>query len=180
MKIRINILIFIFYPILRNGSLFCFLHDINIKHERNTEKMSSVVSKSHFLKKYRNDSMKVIMRMHPEWDKEHVKRNIDEIIIRDLRNPPTKLENSYTHEERDTHLVSVFDWAMEEKPIIAANGTFFKQHKDAINPNAKMVDEFLNIRARIKKEMFALEDESSRQYKMKDLAQGNEKRLANS
>ena len=142
--------------------------------------MSSLVSKSHFLKKYRNDSMKVIMRMHPEWDKEDVKRNIDEIIIRDLRNPPTKLENSYTHEERDTHLVSVFDWAMEEKPIIAANGTFFKQHKDAINPNAEMVDEFLNIRARIKKEMFAIEDESSRQYKMKDLAQGNEKKLANS
>lgn len=140
----------------------------------------SVVSKSPFLKKYRNDAMKVIMNLHPEWSKDVVKQSIDVIIERDLRNPQAKLQNSYTHEESDTHLVSVFDWAMNTKPIIAANGTFFKQHKDAINPNAQMVDEFLNIRAKIKAEMFAIEDESSREYKMKDLGQGNEKKLANS
>ena len=140
----------------------------------------SVVSKSPFLKKYRNDAMNVIMNIHPEWSKDVVKQSIDDIIERDLRNPQAKLQNSYTHEESDTHLVSVFDWAMNTKPIIAANGTFFKQHKDAINPNAQMVDEFLNIRAKIKAEMFAIEDESSREYKMKDLGQGNEKKLANS
>lgn len=142
--------------------------------------MSTAVSKSPFLKKYRNDAMKVIMNIHPDWDKEKVKPIIDDIILRELRNPPAKLQNSYTHEESDTHLVSVFDWAMNTEPIIAANGTFFKQHKDAINPNAQMVDEFLNIRSRIKAEMFAVEDESSREYKMKDLGQVNEKKLANS
>lgn len=142
--------------------------------------MGSPISKSPFLKSYRNQVKDALLIMHPDWDADEVKKNIDEIIIRDLKNPPAKLQNNYTHEERDTHLVSVFDWAIEEKPIIAANGTFFKQHKDAINPNALMVDEFLTQRAKIKKEMFAIEDESSRAYKMKDLSQGNEKKLANS
>ena len=142
--------------------------------------MGSPISKSHFLKSYRNQVKDALLIMHPDWDADELNKNIDEIIMRDLKNPPAKLQNNYTHEERDTHLVSVFDWAIEEKPIIAANGTFFKQHKDAINPNALMVDEFLTQRAKIKKEMFAIEDESSRAYKMKDLSQGNEKKLANS
>ena len=140
----------------------------------------SEISKSPFLKSYRNQARKCLKQMHPDWDDDVLKKEIDEIILREIKDPPAKLQNNYTHEERDTHLVSVFDWAMNTKPIIAANGTFFKQHKDAINPNALMVDEFLTQRAKIKKEMFAIEDESSRAYKMKDLSQGNEKKLANS
>lgn len=140
----------------------------------------SEISKSPFLKSYRNQARKCLKQMHPDWDDDVLKKEIDEIILREIKDPPAKLQNNYTHEERDTHLVSVFDWAMNTKPIIAANGTFFKQHKDAINPNALMVDEFLTQRAKIKKEMFAVEDESSRAYKMKDLSQGNEKKLANS
>ena len=97
--------------------------------------MGSPISKSPFLKSYRNQVKDALLIIHPDWDADEVKKNIDEIIMRDLKNPPAKLQNNYTHEERDTHLVSVFDWAIEEKPIIAANGTFFKQHKDAINPN---------------------------------------------
>ena len=142
--------------------------------------MSSIVSKSPFLKSYRNQAKHTLMQMHPDWDEDLLKKEIDKIIDRDLMNPPAKLQNNYTHEERDSTLVSVFDWSINTKPIIAANGTFFKQHKDAINPNALMVDEFLTQRAKIKKEMFAIEDESSRGYKMKDLSQGNEKKLANS
>jgi hypothetical protein len=138
------------------------------------------VKDSHFLKEYRNQVKDALKKLHPDWKDDFLKKNIDEIILRELRNPETTLENDYTHELRQTNLVSVFDWLMETKPIIAANGTFFKQHKDAINPNALMVDDFLVQRARIKKEMFAIEDESSRAYASKDIKQGNEKRLANS
>jgi hypothetical protein len=138
------------------------------------------VKDSHFLKEYRNQVKDALKKLHPDWKDDFLKKNIDEIILRELRNPETTLENDYTHELRQTNLVSVFDWLMETKPIIAANGTFFKQHKDAINPNALMVDDFLVQRARIKKEMFAIEDESSRAYASKDIKQGNEKRLDNS
>lgn len=138
------------------------------------------VKDSHFLKEYRNQVYSVIKRKHPDWDKEQTKKAIDKIIERELKNPVARLENSYTHEDRQSTLLSVLDWCIETKPIIAANGTFFKQHKDSKNPNALMCDEFLTTRKRVKKEMFAIEDESSRLYKMKDLSQGNYKKLANS
>ena len=138
------------------------------------------VKNSHFLKRYRNDVKKVLKKKHPDWTDDFLKESIDDILLRDLKNPPAKLENSYTHESRDSTLLSVLDWAMETKPIIAANGTFFKQHATSKNPNALMLDEFLTTRKQVKKEMFALEDEASRLYKMKDLKQGNYKKLANS
>ena len=138
------------------------------------------VSDSKFLKAYRNQARKIIKKKHPEIPDDVLKKIIDEEIEKELMNPPAKLENTYTHEERDSSLLSVLDWTMDTKPIVAANGTFFKQHKDAINPNALMLDEFLTLRKKIKKEMFAIEDETSRLYKMKDLDQGNEKKLANS
>lgn len=138
------------------------------------------VSDSKFLKAYRNQAKEVIKKKHPEISDDDIKKIIDAAILKNLINPPSKLENTYTHEERDSTLLSVLDWCIDTKPIIAANGTFFKQHKDAINPNALMLEEFLTLRKKIKKEMFALEDESSRLYKMKDLDQGNQKKLANS
>lgn len=138
------------------------------------------VSDSKFLKSYRNQAREIIKKKHPDIPDDLIKDVLDKAIEKDLMNPDAKLENTYTHESRDSSLLAVFDWCMETKPIIAANGTFFKQHKDAINPNALMLDEFLTLRKKTKKEMFAIEDETSRLYKMKDLDQGNYKKLANS
>lgn len=138
------------------------------------------VSNSRFLKSYRNQAKAIIQKKHPDIPDDVIKKILDEAIEEKLMNPEAKLENTYTHECRDSSLLAVFDWCLETNPIIAANGTFFKQHKDAINPNALMLDEFLTLRKKIKKEMFAIEDETSRLYKMKDLDQGNEKKLANS
>lgn len=138
------------------------------------------VSNSRFLKSYRNQAKAIIQKKHPEIPDDVIKKILDEAIEEKLMNPEARLENTYTHESRDSSLLAVFDWCLETNPIIAANGTFFKQHKDAINPNALMLDEFLTLRKKIKKEMFAIEDETSRLYKMKDLDQGNEKKLANS
>lgn len=138
------------------------------------------VSDSIFLKTYRNQVTNIILKKHPNLSKDELKREVDLILLRDVKNPPALLENSYTHEERESTLLGVIDWAMDTKPIIAANGTFFKQHKDGINPNALMLKKFLTTRKSVKKEMFSLEDETLRLYKMLDLGQGNWKVLANS
>lgn len=138
------------------------------------------LNKSHFLKEYRNQVCSVLRRKHPEWDHAKTKDMVEKIMMREFKNPDAKIENSYTHEAKETTLLSVIDWSIETKPIIAANGTFFKQHAKSRNPNALMLDEFLTDRKRIKKEMFAIEDEHSRVYKMKDLGQNNKKKLANS
>lgn len=136
--------------------------------------------KSHFLKAYRDQVCDVILKKYKELTKDDIKDEVYKILERELVNPDARLENSYTHEAQDTKLLSVIDWMIETKPIVAANATFFKQHAVSKNPNALMVDEFLVTRKKVKKEMFALEDETSRLYKMKDLSQTNYKKLANS
>lgn len=120
------------------------------------------------------------MQIHPEWDEKNIEKRVETILLEDLRNPMVHLDNNYTHEEKDASLLATLDWAIENKPIIAGNGTFYKQHAVSKNPNALMLKEFLATRKKVKGEMFQLEDETSRLYKMKDLAQGNWKKLANS
>ena len=90
------------------------------------------------------------------------------------------LDNNYTGEVRESNLLSVLDWALYRKPIIAGNATFYKNQDEAINPIAKMLENFLAERKALKKKMFAVGDPNSDLYKDLDRAQGNQKILANS
>lgn len=122
----------------------------------------------------------VMKKSHPEWDEDKLEKNIEKIMCKRFKNPEVTLDNNYTHERRESTLLSVFDWAIETEPIIAGNGTFYKQHKYGISPFALMVDGFLQQRKEYKRLMFAVGDENSRKYKDYDLKQANEKILANS
>jgi DNA polymerase elongation subunit (family B) len=124
--------------------------------------------------------IKIMNRINPKWDRDVVEPVLDKMIDKNVRDPEVTLHNNYTNEMKQTKLLSVFDWALERKPIIAGNGTFYKNQHEAINPIARMLEGFLNKRKKIKKEMFAIEDESSYAYKNKDRNQGIQKRNANS
>lgn len=138
------------------------------------------VSDSQFLTIYRDKVKSSIMSMHPEWDEKKVKKKIEQIMLKNLKNPSVICDNNYTHQSSQSTLLSVIEWAMDKKPIIAGNGTFYKQHAESENPNADMVDGFLTDRKKYKKQMFAVEDEESPIYKSFDLQQQNTKKLANS
>nr|DAE26521.1 MAG TPA: DNA polymerase [Myoviridae sp. ctaOv25] len=138
------------------------------------------VSDSQFLTIYRDKVKSSIMSMHPEWDEKKVKKKIEQMMLKNLKNPNVICDNNYTHQSSQSTLLSVIEWVMDKKPIIAGNGTFYKQHAESENPNADMVDGFLTDRKKYKKQMFAVEDEESPIYKSFDLQQQNTKKLANS
>ena len=138
------------------------------------------VSDSQFLTIYRDKVKSSIMSMHPEWDEKKVKKKIEQMMLKNLKNPSVICDNNYTHQSSQSTLLSVIEWVMDKKPIIAGNGTFYKQHAESENPNADMVDGFLTDRKKYKKQMFAVEDEESPIYKSFDLQQQNTKKLANS
>ena len=120
---------------------------------------------------------------HPEWDKEDIKEIVEKMVVENFSNPQVHLDNNYTHEERDTTLLSVVDWALSQKPIIAGNGTFYKNHNIVKNPVAKMLDDMAAKRSAFKKQMFKAGDiygADSDQYADFDRKQGNEKINMNS
>lgn len=138
------------------------------------------VKDSAFLKRYVKDMVDFFDKAYPELDKSEIKRIITREVEGSLMNPEAKVENTYTHEAQMTTLLSVLDWAMETKPIIGGNGTFFKQHKDSINPNAVMLDEFDKSRGAEKKLMFAAEGVDPVEYNIHNIDQTNFKKLSNS
>lgn len=139
-----------------------------------------IIEDSDFISLWKEDMIKTMEKINPKWDKKDIEKVIDDKLIDTMMIPEVDMDNNYTGEHRKTTLLSVFDWAIRRKPIIAGNGTFYKNQHEAINPIARMLDNFLIKRKAIKKEMFALEDKTSDLYADKDRNQGNVKKLANS
>lgn len=129
---------------------------------------------------YKDKMKKQLLRMHPDWDEDKLDKKITKIINRDVKNPEVVLDNNYIKKTQKSTLLTTLNWDFDRKPILAGNGTFYKQHSEIPNPNAIMVRGFLNDRKKLKSLMFEIGDELSRKYKDFDLFQNNKKKLANS
>ena len=137
-------------------------------------------SDSKFIKKYKKDAIEAFKVMHPKWDEDEMDEIISGMIEESISVPECIIDNNYTMQRRDTNLLTVVDWTFDRKPLIAGNGTFYKSQYEAINPIANMLLGFLTKRKQIKKEMFDIEDKTSRKYFDMDLQQNIEKINANS
>lgn len=138
---------------------------------------------SQFLEKYIDTMTKTMLRINPTWNKKDIKKVIEKTIKERIQNPEVVIDNNYTGEEKNTSLLSVIDWCMKRKPLIAGNGTFYKNQHEALNPIRLMLDEWADNRKQFKKQMFEAGEiygVNSRQYKDKDRNQANEKINMNS
>mgnify|MGYP004647036503 CR=1 FL=1 len=135
---------------------------------------------SKFLNKYIKQMTDVMLQMNPSWNKDDVKKIVFEMVKEQTQNPVVTLDNNYTGESRETTLLSVLDWTLDRDPIICGNATFYKNQHEAINPIAKMLEDFLSQRKAYKKLMFKVEDSTSPEYKDLDRSQANEKINCNS
>lgn len=156
--------------------LLLFLHFSNDIHER----IDKMKANSKFLNKYIKQMTDVMLQMNPSWNKDDVKKIVFEMVKEQTQNPVVTLDNNYTGESRETTLLSVLDWTLDREPIICGNATFYKNQHEAINPIAKMLEDFLSQRKAYKKLMFKVEDSTSPEYKDLDRSQANEKINCNS
>ena len=142
-----------------------------------------VSSNNKFIEKYRTRMIKTMCQCNPNWDKHDVEKIVDKMIKENVMNPRVELDNNYTGENRDTSLLNVLDWIIERKPLIAGNGTFYKNQNEALNPIAVMLDDWAASRKNYKKQMFVVgETEGFETYRYAELdrLQGNEKINMNS
>ena len=141
---------------------------------------TDMVEKSSFIKKYRKRMVRAIQRIDPTITKKEIETVVNEMICEQGFSPNVTLDNNYTYEQRESTLLSVLDWTIQRKPIIAGNATFYKNQNEEYNPAANMLDRILAKRKSIKKKMFTVENVRSRLYQDLDRKQGNEKINANS
>ena len=124
-----------------------------------------------------------MMQANPTWKKKDVEKIVERTIEERLENPTVTLDNNYTHEQKDSTLLSVLDWSLDRKPLIAGNGTFYKNQYEALNPTREMLDEWAENRKFFKKKMFQAGEmygTNSREYNDNDRKQLNEKINMNS
>lgn len=140
----------------------------------------SMVEKSQFIKEYKKQMKASLKRIDPSITKEEIDEAVNEMLLSQGVSPGVGLDNNYTEEYRETTLLSVLDWTFERKPIMAGNGTFYKNQYEQANPANHMLLGFLGDRKKIKKKMFTVEDVTSRLYKDLDIKQQNKKVGANS
>ena len=141
--------------------------------------MSDILS-SKFIKKYKKELMSSIQILYPSVDKDKLASLVDSMIKDSFSNIPVTLDNNYIGETKNTSLLTIFDWIIERNPIIAGNGTFYKNQDEAENPIAQMLDNFAAARKAFKKQMFSVDDTESYEYKVLDRSQLNEKINMNS
>ena len=138
---------------------------------------------SKYLKKYKDRMCQAMMQANPTWNKKDVEKIVERTIEERLENPTVTLDNNYTHEQKDSTLLSVLDWSLDRKPLIAGNGTFYKNQYEALNPTREMLDEWADNRKFFKKKMFQAGEiygTNSREYNDNDRKQLNEKINMNS
>jgi hypothetical protein len=142
-----------------------------------------VTSDNKFVEKYVKRMVDLMCSTNPDWDKKKVKKIVLKMIEEQIENPRVILDNNYTGENRDTTLLSLLNWIIEREPIIAGNGTFYKNQNEALNPIAVMLDEWADNRKRFKKEMFKIGETMGfdvPEYADADRRQNNEKINMNS
>ena len=139
-----------------------------------------IIKDSSFMSLWKDEMINTMKTINPKWDKKDINKVLNKMLEEQTQNPQVIMDNNVTGENRETTLLSIFDWAIKRKPIIAGNGTFYKNQHEALNPIAKMLDGFLNNRKAVKKKMFQVEDKTSDKYKDLDREQLNWKILVNS
>jgi hypothetical protein len=138
---------------------------------------------SEFINKYIKRMTKVMLKLNPEWSEDDIKKIILKMIKEQGENPTVQLDNNYTGESHETTLISVFDWILSRKPLIAGNGTFYKNQNEALNPIRLMLDDWAASRKRFKNQMFVAGEKlgfDSYEYQTLDRKQNNEKINMNS
>ena len=139
-----------------------------------------IIKEGPFIKKYKKRMIKALKSINPDFKEKDIEEIIDNMIESNGQNPEVILDNNYTEEKRDSTLLSVLDWSLDRKPILAGNMTFYKRQDEAINPVGLMLETKLQDRKATKKRMFQYVDTDKNKYADLDRLQNNIKKLVNS
>lgn len=133
-------------------------------------------------------SAKTLLRLYfPDMTKKEINNYLDMQIDKNFKDFPAYFVNNYTHNEFDTSGIKTLEWVHQVKPIISFHGTFFMKQHQSINPAAYMLDKFLTLRKKYKKEMFKYKIKAQQTNNIEDktlarnfdIKQANEKIGAN-
>ncbi|MBR6289427.1 MAG: hypothetical protein IKR19_08830 [Acholeplasmatales bacterium] len=125
----------------------------------------SFINGSPTLAKYKSTLRDVMMLYYPAANPVDIDAAIDYSIKKRFRNSnKVRVVNSYKRyrDENDKYkdleqqmtLQKLSDYILSREPIVTANGVMFKHHGEVPNPMNDVIQSFLSLRSKYKKQMF--------------------------
>lgn len=112
------------------------------------------VSEHESLVGYRDTMTRVIKSIYPHMDIEDIERAVDFSVSKRFKNFDLHLQNNYMNKTITMSVLEMLDYIAKREPIITSYGTMFKKHGEVPNPMGRVIQNFLDLRKKHKKEMF--------------------------
>lgn len=117
--------------------------------------MNNIIPSKHkSLSSYRDTMFRILKSMYPDASDNDLYEGIDYSISKRFKNFNLTVQNNYTNSDIELSMIEMLDYIAKRQPIITSYGTMFKQHDIVPNPMSKVIQNFLNLRKKHKKEMF--------------------------
>jgi len=113
-----------------------------------------VVAEHESLHKYRDTMSRVIKSMYPETSMADIQAAVEYSITKRFKNFDLLIQNNYANKTLEMTALEMLDYIQKRQPIVTSYGCLFKRHEDVPNPMAKVIQSFLDLRKKHKKEMF--------------------------
>ena len=103
---------------------------------------------------YRDSMTRAIKSIYPHMDIEDIEKAVEYSISKRFKNFDLTVQNNYTNKIITMSALEMLDYIAKREPIITSYGTIFKKHADVPNPMGQVIQSFLDLRKKHKKEMF--------------------------
>ena len=131
------------------------------------------------VEKWKKETISKIKLVKPDIDEDKLLDYLDKVIDKNFKDHECLIHNNHKDVTANTSLLQLTQFLHDTKPIIAGNGTFFKNQIDAYNPNREMLLDYKTTRSRLKAERKQYEP-GTYSFLVRDIGQDNVKRLMNS
>lgn len=113
-----------------------------------------VVSEHQSLYAYRDTMTRVIKSVYPQMDIGDIETAVEYSVSKRFKNFDLSIQNNYTNKTIQMTALEILDYIAKREPIVTSYGTMFKRHGDVPNPMGRVIQNFLDLRKKHKKEMF--------------------------
>lgn len=104
--------------------------------------------------KYKETAIDMLHLQFPYLSADEINRAVDWSINNRFQDTNVYLDNNYKKQQINSTLLEVSNYILDKGPIITAYGVLFSKHGTVPNPMYHMIDNFVNRRDKMKKEMF--------------------------
>ena len=97
---------------------------------------------------------RIIGSIFPDVDIGDIRTGVNYSIQKRFKNFNLKVKNNYTNTLTEMTALKMMDYIDKREPIITSYGTMFKRYETVPNPMGMVIQSFLDLRKKHKKEMF--------------------------